>query len=124
MKKRVLIVDDSATARAHIADTLVSEYDCLEAADGQQGYEIARSQSPVAMVVDLEMPVMDGLELLQRIKEDPVTRPIPVIIVTTSTEIERTNKCRTLGCAGFVLKPVDAQYLSVKLRRLLAPPVK
>jgi CheY-like chemotaxis protein len=70
------------------------------------------------------MPVVDGLELLTRLKADPVTRHIPVIIVTTSTEVERTNKCRALGCAGFVLKPVDAQYLSVKLRRLLAVPAK
>jgi CheY-like chemotaxis protein len=124
MKKRVLIVDDSATARAHIADTLVTEYDCLEAADGQQGYDIARSQQPVAMIVDLEMPVMDGLELLTKVKADPVTKSIPVIIVTTSTEVESTNKCRALGCAGFVLKPVDAQYLSIKLRRLLASPAK
>jgi CheY-like chemotaxis protein len=124
MKKMVLVVDDSATARAHIVDALSSEYDVLQAADGANGFALARSERPKAMIVDLEMPVMDGVTLLEKLKGDPATKEIPVIIVTTSTEVERTNRCRALGCAGFVLKPVDANYISVKLRRLLAPAKK
>lgn len=122
MKKRVLIVDDSATVRSHILQALSTEYECLQASDGVGGLETARSSVPDAMIVDLEMPVMNGIEMLRQLKDDVRTKAIPVVIVTTVTAADQMNTCRALGCAGFVLKPVDVAYLTVKLRQLLARP--
>jgi CheY-like chemotaxis protein len=119
MKKRVLIVDDSITIRTQIQSTLSSEYECLTASNGSEGLSRALKDMPDAMIVDLEMPLMDGVELLTQLKATQSTSGIPVIIVTTVTAVARMNECRALGCAGFVLKPVDSGYLKVKLRNLL-----
>ena len=62
---------------------------------------------------------MDGVSLLRAVKQDPDLKAVPIIIITTVTAIDVVNQCRTLGCAGFVLKPVNRDYLLAKLRRLL-----
>ncbi|MFZ5468332.1 MAG: response regulator [Myxococcota bacterium] len=120
MKKRILIVDDSTTIRTQLVGELSSDFECLAASNGQEGLQLAFDQSPDAMVVDLEMPVMDGLDLLRSIKGDERTKKIPVLVVTTVTAVDQVNECRSLGCAGFVLKPVQVDYLKVKLRQVLA----
>lgn len=119
MKPRVLIVDDSPTVRAQTLSQLSNDYECLSASDGEEALAMALSDPPAAMLVDLEMPRMDGVTLLRALKADPRTRHIPVVIVTTVVAVDRMNECRALGCSGFVLKPVDAHYLQIKLRQLL-----
>jgi two-component system, chemotaxis family, chemotaxis protein CheY len=119
-KKKVLLVEDSPTARAQLVELLREEYECLEAADGEEGLERALADAPDAVVTDLEMPRMDGIAFLRALRERAQTRKLPVVIVTTVTSVERVNECRTLGCSGFVLKPVKREYLHAKLRQLIA----
>jgi chemosensory pili system protein ChpA (sensor histidine kinase/response regulator) len=119
-KKRVLVVDDSETARTQMADLLRGTYDCILAADGEEAIRRALSDSPDAVVTDLEMPRLDGIGLLRRLRADSRTQKLPVVIVTTTTSVERVNECRTLGCAGYVLKPVHKEYLYAKLKQLIA----
>jgi two-component system chemotaxis response regulator CheY len=119
-KKKVLLVEDSPTVRAQLVELLRDEYECLEAADGQQGLSRALADAPDAVVTDLEMPNMDGIAFLRALRERAQTRKLPVVIVTTVTSVERVNECRTLGCAGFVLKPVRREYLHAKLKQLIA----
>src|SRR3954465_7223777 len=118
-RKKILVVDDSPTVRSQIRAAIEGELDCIEAEDGVQGLARAIADNPDAAVIDVQMPQMGGVELLQQLKADSRTQSIPVVVVTTSTEVEQMNKCRALGCAGFVLKPVDAGYLKAKLRQLL-----
>ncbi len=118
-RKKVLIVDDSPTVRAQITGFLKTEFDCASAENGDEGLLKAREQRPDALVVDLEMPKMDGMELLRRLRADAKTRSVPVVIVTTVTSLDRVNECRALGCAGFVLKPLEPEYLKAKLRQLM-----
>jgi len=118
-RRRVLVVDDSATIRAQVVQVLGEEFDCIEAEDGQAGLAKAQAERPDAVVCDLEMPNLDGIGLLRGMREDPRTRTIPVIIVTTVTAVDRVNECRSLGCAGFVLKPLQKEYLLAKLRQLM-----
>ena len=120
-RKRVLIVDDSATMRMTLEKMLREDFDCTMAEDGAVGLQKALTDVPDAMVVDLEMPNVNGLELLQGLKSDARTRAVPVIIITTVMALKAVNECRALGCAGFALKPVDPSYLRAKLLRLLAP---
>ncbi len=118
-KKKVLLVEDSPTARAQLVELLREEYECLEAADGEEGLDRALTDAPDAIVTDLEMPRMDGIAFLRALRERSQTRRLPVVIVTTVTSVERVNECRTLGCAGFVLKPVKREYLHAKLKQLI-----
>jgi len=117
--RRVLVVDDSSTIRAQIVECLEGYAGCIEAADGREGLARLRAERPDAVLTDLEMPVMDGVSLLREARADPALRDVPFIVITTVTAVEVFNECRALGCAGFVLKPVNRDYLLAKLRRLL-----
>lgn len=119
--RRILIADDSATIRAQIFAALDGEYVCDFASDGAEALQKAMQLPPPdAIVLDLEMPRLDGLAVLRSLKAEPSTREIPVVVVTTVTSVEMVNSCRAQGCAGFVLKPVQPDYLRVKLRKLLS----
>ncbi|MHB8878391.1 MAG: response regulator [Myxococcaceae bacterium] len=117
-RHRVLVVDDSATIRARIVASL-RNYHCLEAANGLAGLAQLRTGRVDAVLVDLEMPVMDGVTFLRTVRADPDFQSLPVIVLTGVMAVEVVNQCRALGCAGFVLKPVDPEYLIAKLGRLL-----
>jgi chemosensory pili system protein ChpA (sensor histidine kinase/response regulator) len=120
MKLRVLIVDDAPTIRAHLVAMLSKHFECATAENGVAALEQITANPPAAVVTDLEMPEMNGLELLRRLRENESTKTLPVVIVTTVTAIDTVNECRRLGCAGFVLKPVQIDYLIAKLRQLIA----
>ncbi len=118
-KKKVLLVEDSATSRAELVTLLRDEYICIEAGDGKEGLERVRLDKPDVVVADLEMPVMDGISFLRSLRASPETLHLPVVIVTTVTSVDRVNECRALGCAGFVLKPLRSEYLYAKLKQLV-----
>ena len=118
-RRRILVVDDSDTIRAQIVEALKDYADCVEASNGTEGLERMRAEPPDAVLADLEMPVMDGVQLLREAQADPQLRAVPFIIITTVTAVDVVNECRALGCSGFVLKPVKADYLLAKLKRLL-----
>lgn len=120
-RRKILVVDDSATIRAQVTAALSKTYTCVEAVNGQEGFDKAVETMPAAVIADLEMPVLDGLGFLRLLRADPRTHGIPVIVITTVTAVEKVNECRTLGCAGFVLKPVDTAYLMAKLAKLCRP---
>jgi CheY-like chemotaxis protein len=119
-RKTILIVDDSPTVRAQIAEALSEEFECITAVDGMDGLTLALSSRPAAIVADLEMPEMNGTEMFRRLRADPRTKEIPVIIATTVMAVDKVNECRALGCAGFVLKPIEKEYLVAKLKNLVA----
>src|SRR4030088_192388 len=102
MKKRVLIVDDAPTVRSQLVSFLSDDFQCKEATDGKQALALIGEELPDAVVADLAMPLMDGITLLRRLREDPKTRLLPVVIVTSGAAVELVNECRALGCAGFV----------------------
>lgn len=118
VRKRILIVDDSPTVRTGVVNMIGDEFDCDTAEDGQQALTKALGARPDAILADLNMPSMDGIELLKALRADTRTSSIPVVIATTVTEVERVNECRALRPAGFVLKPIEEAYLRAKLRQL------
>lgn len=119
LKPRILVVDDSPTVRGQVTAALAATYECLTASDGAEGLQVAITEMPDAVIADLEMPNMDGVELLRALRGSQATQAIPVIIVTTVTNVKSVNECRSLGCDGFALKPVEPEYLRVKLRQVL-----
>jgi len=79
------------------------------------GLEIPR---PYVLLLDIRMPRMDGLEVLRRVKEDPVMRTLPVIMLTTTDDPREVEECYRLGCNGYVIKPVGYESFSETLHRL------
>jgi len=77
-----------------------------------------RPESHLLVLLDLRMPGMDGLEVLRRLKGDPATRPIPVVVLTTSDDPREVRECYELGCSCFIRKPVDAEQFIEAIRRL------
>jgi CheY-like chemotaxis protein len=119
-RNKILVVDDSDTVRAHVKDLLSAHFECVFATNGAEGMEKALKEQPDAVISDLEMPIMDGTELLRSLRAEQRTSHIPVIIVTTVTDIKKVNECRGLGCAGFVLKPLQQEYVLAKLRQVIS----
>jgi two-component system chemotaxis response regulator CheY len=118
--KRVLVVDDSQTVRRQIALALnVAGYEVIEAVDGIDGQ--AKVDETVAMVIlDVNMPRMNGLELLELIKSDAKSANLPVVMLTTEGHPEMIARAKLLGAKGWIIKPFKAALLVAAVTKLVA----
>ena len=119
-KKKALVVDDDAAIRALIGDLLESEgFEVLDAANGKDAVEIARAHRPALIVMDINMPVMTGPEALDKMRHDPSTKDIPVIMCSSEDTMDSVDKCLTLGANDYVVKPFEMARLKAKLAPFL-----
>ena len=119
-KPRVLVVDDEKSEREWIAHLLKSKgYRVTEAADGQAAVDLATQDPPDLVTLDLRMPGLDGYEVTIRLKNDPRTRPIPIIMVTGVSDRDARVSALESGAEEFLLKPVDRDELWARVRNLL-----
>ena len=117
-KSRILVIDDEAAIRDSLRMTLEYEgYEVLLAATGQEGLALAERESPDLVLLDVKMPGMDGLDVLERLRA--MTDTLPVIVVsghgTISTAVEATKK----GAFDFIEKPFASERVLVSLRNAL-----
>jgi CheY-like chemotaxis protein len=117
MRKKILLVDDTVTATMLEKLWLGAQYDYVEARDGDEAFSVARRERPDLIVMDINMPVKTGIEGLRSLKADAGTSHIPVIIVTTRSESQAEETCRSLGCADFITKPIDRDQLVNAVKR-------
>ena len=116
MSKRILVVEDQEDLRGVLRDLLIgSGYTVLEAGDGEAGVAKANSDRPDLILMDIEMPVIDGYEAARRIKADPFLKPIPIIAVSSFAIKGDEEKARAAGCDHYVTKP----YSPMQLLRLI-----
>jgi len=116
MSKRILVVEDQEDLRGVLRDLLTgSGYTVLEAGDGEAGVAKANSNRPDLILMDIEMPVIDGYEAARRIKADPFLKPIPIIAVSSFAIKGDEEKARAAGCDHYVTKP----YSPMQLLRLI-----
>jgi CheY-like chemotaxis protein len=99
---------------------LLGEFEVLVAEDGAKGCEMATAELPDLILMDLEMPVIDGWEATRRIKSNPQTRAIPIIGLSAHALASERDKAIAAGCDDFDTKPVEFDRLVATLRRLLA----
>ncbi|NYZ14780.1 response regulator [Azospirillum sp. RWY-5-1] len=112
MKKKVLTVDDSRTMREMVAFTLKSAgYDVLEASDGQQALGLIGTNQVDLVIADLNMPVMDGLTLIRRLRAMPAHRSLPILMLTTEADDRKKQEGRTAGATGWIVKPFNPEKL-------------
>ena len=110
-KRKILIVDDEPSVRQVLRRTLNKNYIVLEAADGEEAVNMARKEKPALVLMDLMMPKMDGYTSCHVIKTDPVTKVIPVVILTAVGHELNAKLARGLGADGYITKPFRSQDL-------------
>ena len=99
---------------------LLGDFEVLAAEDGEKGCEIAAAQRPDIILMDLEMPVVDGWEATRRLKSNPQTRDIPVIALSAHALAGEREKALAAGCNEFDTKPIEFDRLVATVRRILA----
>jgi two-component system chemotaxis response regulator CheY len=119
MPKTIMTVDDSASVRQLVGYTLRSAgYEVVEAVDGQDA--LARLKGEIHLVItDLNMPRMDGIELLKQIRASSSYRYVPVILLTTESQEARKQAGKAAGATGWIVKPFGAPQLLSVLKRVL-----
>jgi two-component system cell cycle response regulator DivK len=119
MSKRILVVEDQEDNRRILRDLLTSaDYEIMEAENGEEALTAAAKQRPDLILMDIQLPIMDGYEATRRIKADPTLTHVPVIAVTSALSGDKT-KARAAGCDDFVPKPYSPRQLLAKIRQLL-----
>jgi CheY-like chemotaxis protein len=99
---------------------LLGDFDVVAAPDGEQGCAMALAERPDVILMDLEMPVVDGWEATRRLKDDPQTRDIPIIALFARSCTGKHEKALAAGCDEFDTKPIEFERLVATLRRVLA----
>ena len=111
-KPLVLVVDDDVHICELVADILSASYRVLKAKDGQEALNLLSAERPHLIITDVDMPNMDGMELLRRLKENEVTRVIPVVILAFKTDVASEVDSYNLGSEAFISKPFLPQQLT------------
>jgi two-component system, cell cycle response regulator DivK len=99
---------------------LLGDFEVLTAEDGEKGCNVALSEQPDIILMDLEMPVVDGWEATRRLKSSPQTRDIPIIALSAHAMAGEREKAMAAGCNEFDHKPVEFERLVTTIRRILA----
>ena len=123
MRNKLLIIDDSASIRALVKLLLGTEFDYAEAVDGQDGCSKALSEKPQLILLDVQMPVRNGVEALRVLRDDAATRNIPVVMVSTLSNNEGDENiatCRKIGVNGVLPKPIMRDPLAKMVHEILA----
>jgi two-component system cell cycle response regulator DivK len=120
MTKRILMVEDTEDNRQIIRDLMESVgYDLIEAEDGAAAVAMATEHRPDLILMDIQLPVMDGYEASRRIKANPELRHIPIIAVTSYALAGDETKTKAAGCDGYVAKPFSPRQLLAKMNEFL-----
>ncbi len=120
---KILVVEDEEHILRVVALTLMGEgYEIIEAVHGLMGYSKAVSEQPHLIIMDLNMPVMDGLAALSKLKRNPATEKIPVIILTSRIDAASERQCMQAGATDYIKKPWGQQELEDRVAMALNYP--
>ncbi|MBQ8520622.1 MAG: response regulator [Bacteroides sp.] len=115
----ILVVEDNTELREFLKDILSGSYRVWEAANGQEGLELARQQVPDFIISDIMMPVMDGLDMVKAIKEDRDICHIPIILLSAKSSLDDRINGLEQGVDDYITKPFSSTYLKTRIRSLL-----
>jgi two-component system cell cycle response regulator DivK len=120
MSRRILVVEDQEDNRRILRDLLTSVgYEMIEAVSGEEGVALAETSRPDLILMDIQLPGLDGYEATRRIKANPTLHPIPIIAVTSYALSGDDRKALAAGCDAYVAKPYSPRQLLAKIREFL-----
>jgi CheY-like chemotaxis protein len=118
--KRILIVEDKPSSRELLRAVLEQlGYEVLEARDGEEGLRLIRDQEPKLVLMDLQIPLRNGYEVLQEVRKDPGFAQLPIVAITANAMPGDREKTLAAGFTGYIAKPVSLAYLRSEINRLL-----
>jgi two-component system cell cycle response regulator DivK len=118
----ILLVEDNDNNRLLVRDVLqASGYRVVEATSAEDGLRMAAEQQPALILMDIQLPGMNGIEALQRLRADPATRAIPVIAVTASAMTQDHRQIMAAGFDGYQPKPISVKGFLQAVREILPP---
>jgi two-component system, cell cycle response regulator DivK len=120
MSERILVVEDNAKNLKLLRDVLqFSGYEVAEARSGEEGVELAGRRTPDLILMDLQLPGIDGIEALRLLRENPATRAVPVVAVTAFAMKNDRNRALLAGFDGYVEKPISVRALPSQVKSFL-----
>jgi len=120
MTKRILIIEDQEDNRAIMRDLLtVAGFELIEAVNGEEGVKLAQSERPDLILMDIQLPLIDGYEATRQIRAIGDLKSVPIIAVTSYALSGDEAKTREAGCNGYVAKPFSPRQLLAKVREFL-----
>jgi len=120
MSKRILAVDDQEDNRRILRDRLTAAgYEVIEAEDGEQAVEMAAAKIPDLILMDIQLPGIDGYEATRRIKANPLLKAVPVIAVTSYALTGDDDKAFEAGCDAYIPKPFSPRALLAKIQEYI-----
>ena len=120
MSKRILVVEDQPDSRQIIRDMLAgTDYEITEAENGEEALATIAKLRPDLVLMDIQLPIMDGYTATNQIKADPALQSIPIIAVTSYALAGEEKKARAAGCDDYVTKPFSPRELLAKIRQYL-----
>jgi two-component system chemotaxis response regulator CheY len=120
MTKTIMTVDDSASVRQMVSFTLKEAgYDVIEAIDGIDALVKANGRALNLIVTDMNMPNMDGIELIKNIRANPEHKFIPIIMLTTESQSEKKMEGKSAGATGWIVKPFQPEQLLAVIKKVL-----
>ncbi len=119
MSKRILTVDDSASMRMLLKASLTAQGFTIESAvDGVEGLERMHAVDPDLLITDINMPNMDGFELIEAVRDVPRFRGTPILVLSTEFSEDKKARARSAGATGWITKPFDPAKLGAAIRRV------
>lgn len=119
MSKTILAIDDSPSIRQMVALTLTSAgYDVVEAGDGADGYAKAIGNRIDAVLTDLNMPVMNGLDFIRKYRAHPSSAGVPIVFLTTESDEDLKRQAREAGATGWIVKPFKQDQLVAIVKKV------
>jgi two-component system cell cycle response regulator DivK len=123
MSQRILVVEDQDDNRQILRDLLTSaDFEVIEAVDGEAGLAAAAAHRPDLILMDIQLPGIDGYEATRRLKADAALHEIPIIVVTSYALAGDDDKARAAGCDDYISKPYSPRQLLAKVREYLSSP--
>jgi two-component system, chemotaxis family, chemotaxis protein CheY len=119
MSKRILTIDDSKTMRDMLMLTLAEAgFDVLQAVDGQDGLDVLVHERVDVVITDINMPRMDGYEVIRQLRKNPSHKTTPILVLTTESEADKRDLAREAGATGWMVKPFDPDRLVETVRKV------
>ncbi len=125
MKQKILIVEDNEQ-NIYLETFMLEQqgFDVIQARNGQQGLELAVSEQPDLILLDIQLPVMDGYEVARRLKQAMETKSIPIAAVTSYAMAGDREAVLAAGCEGYIEKPIDPDLFVEQVRSVLTKRLK